>query len=214
MTRKLRRNLFVECGKTGWTLDASHCSHAYTVGNMHTNTQRKKWLLFLPYISRDVGASHCRCLCFLNAASIAHTDTPLCKEAQKMHTHRSLWDKCLHVCLELKGIWMPHRDWCRAWLDAMNYTHSPCRVATRTHTQAYARAHKRGLRGNVTDKHAVMTLDFPVCLLQQRSFSKGGGSANFTCRRTYKDTHLTSNPFSQLQRKKQRKRGERERERD
>lgn len=98
-------------------------------------------------------------------------------------------------------------------MQCITHTLSLCRADTHTRTQAYIHTHKRGLRGNVRQKRAVMTLDFPVCLLQQRSFSRG------ECRfhmqpLTYTHIH-TSNHFYHLQRKKQRRRGgERENKRE
>lgn len=109
-----------------------------------------------------------------------------------------------------------HRDWCRAWLDTMNYTHSPCRADTRTHIQAYTHAHAKrgwgGLKGNVREKRAVMTLDFPVCLLQQRSLSRG------QCRfhmQAYTQTHAASLVIISLsyeEKETEKRRKERERE--
>lgn len=106
------------------------------------------------------------------------------------HTHRSPWDKCLHVCLELKGIWMCTVIGAEAGsLLWVTHTQSPCHADT--HTVIHTLAHKKGLRGNVRGKRAVMTLDFPI-LLQQCSFSTGAVQI-LTCKRAYKHTKLTYN---------------------
>lgn len=152
----------------------------------------EKGLLTLPYISRDVEVAHYGRLCFLNAASVPHADTLLCLEALKMHTntHRSAWDKCLHVCLELKGIWMCTVIGAEAGsLLWVTHAQSPCHAGT--HTVIHTLAHKKGLRGNVRGKRAVMTLDFPI-LLQQCSFLMGAVQI-LTCKRAYKHTKLTYN---------------------
>ena len=75
-----------------------------------------------------------------------------------------------------------HRDWRRGWLYKINYTLSLLRRERererergrekereterqrQRHTESYTRVHRRGLKGNVRVKRAVMTLDFPECL--------------------------------------------------
>lgn len=65
----------------------------------YTNTE---WLLFLPYIAPGVGVPHYRRLRFLNAASVPHTDTMLCREALETHSHT-------HTDAPLTLAWMPAR---------------------------------------------------------------------------------------------------------
>lgn len=150
----------------------------------------KEWLFFLPYIDRDVGVSHYRCLCFLNAASVAHTDTPLCQEALETHTnthtHRSLWYYCLHVCLELKcAPWLVQSLARCAELHTHRHTLSlPCR---HTHTQACTHTRTKG-GWKATSERSVPWWPWIFPFVFRNSAPSEGGSADFTCKCTHK-TH-------------------------
>ena len=87
------------------------------------------------------------------------------------------------------------RDWCRAWFDAMNrartHSHKHTLFLPSRCTQAFTHCtQERGPTENVREKHAVMTLDFPV-LLQQRPSSMGQCSTY--CTGTHANTCITSN---------------------
>lgn len=105
-----------------------------------------------------------------------------------------------------------HCDWCRAWLDAMNYTHSLCHAETYTytgtHTHAQKGAERQRQRGPCCDDLGFSCLSSATALPL-----KGAAQISHAGAHTQTPTHHTYNHVSQLQKNKQ-KGGVRENKRE
>lgn len=146
--KNAKRKQVLECRKTGRALEAWHhsslgsleCGHTSAQWNSDCHSYRTS-IVMLESLATDACASSMQLQ--------SHTQTHCCakRHGQRAHTHThgctrslspSLWNKCLHMCLELKmstviGAEPGSMHW-------ITHTHTPCHVETYTQTGMYTRA--------------------------------------------------------------------------